>query len=354
MDIFRDIDLRDRTTFGISARAACWVDYHSEDELRSLFGPDGADLPRPFFPIGGGSNLVPTGDFPGTLLHSCIRGGEVLEDDGDAALVEAGAGEPWDEFVLWACRKGLWGVENLSLIPGDVGAAAVQNIGAYGSEAGDAIVSVRCLDVKTLSPRTFTGAECAYGYRESFFKGEGKGRYIVLSLTFHLSRENGPTLGYKHLKDTLISKYGDLESLTPCDVRETVIAIRRTKLPDPAEIGSAGSYFRNPCVGEDRYEAIAAMGLGDVPHFPAEGGLVKIPAAWLIEKCGFKGARRGNVGVYEKQPLVIINATGEATPGEVLALEREICEAVKARFGVTLIPEAEHLPGVQPTLNQSK
>ncbi len=365
MEIRYDINLKERTTFGLAARAACWVDYYSVEELRSLFengpgdapaaGPGGEILPLPLFPIGGGSNLVPTGDFPGTLLHSCIRfiepyGAENIEKD-RSITVRVGAGVPWDEFVHWCCARNWWGPENLSLIPGDVGAAAVQNIGAYGCEVGDLITMVECYDTFTHEMRAFTQAECAYGYRESFFKGEGKGRYIVTAVSLRLTRDYQPRLAYGHLREALIRRYDaftvEADCLTPAQVRDEVIAIRRSKLPDPSETGSAGSYFRNPYVSEDRYAAIAAMGLGEVPHFPAGEGRVKIPAAWLIDKCGFKGVRRGNAGVYEKQPLVLVNATGQAAPAEILALEEEITRAVSDRFGVTLIPEAEHLPGIQ-------
>lgn len=325
-------------TFGMKVSCACFLEY---DTLEDLFKVDFESLPRPVLHMGGGSNLLFTKDFPGTILHSRIRFLRVVGDDGDEVLVEAGAGASFDDFVDWACSMGYWGAENLSLIPGEVGAAAVQNIGAYGVEAKDIIVRVNCFDTVKRDMVVFENADCRYGYRSSFFKEDGvKGRYIVTEVLFRLTREYSPKLDYGNIRAALAGKEIDL----PWDVRHAIIGIRRAKLPDPAEIGSAGSFFKNPVVSKEHFERICAeVGEGvKVPSFEVDGG-VKVPAAWMIERCGFKGRTFGGAAVYEKQPLVIVNKSGSATPEEVIGLENSIIEAVKSRFGVELHPEVEHI-----------
>ena len=392
-------------------RAACVVEYDSISdlaEIRGLLSPD-ADrvgpvqdgdatgtqerpdrkLPAPVLHIGGGSNLLFTKDFPGTLLHSrikFIRAAEAIGNDMDDSaasqgsdfpghrdiMVEVGAGTTFDDFCRWAAEKGLWGVENLSHIPGETGAAAVQNIGAYGVEIKDVIDKIHCYDMVLGRTVSFNADECGYGYRDSLFKRDRKGRYIVTSVTFRLSAEPRPVLGYGHIRSAVESALRDrgaqagsapagsaiqdgreagnaFPGLTPAIIRDVITGIRKEKLPEPAELGSAGSFFKNPVVPKsdyDRVASIAALYLGEgctVPHYDAGSGFVKIPAAWLIEQCGWKGYREGNVGVYDRQPLVIINATGKATPDEVIALEDKIVSSVHSRFGITLTPEVEHI-----------
>ena len=414
MDIRYNIDITDRNTFGMRVRAACVVEYDSISdlaEIRGLLSPD-ADrvgpvqdgdatgtqerpdrkLPAPVLHIGGGSNLLFTKDFPGTLLHSrikFIRAAEAIGNDMDDSaasqgsdfpghrdiMVEVGAGTTFDDFCAWAAERGLWGVENLSHIPGETGAAAVQNIGAYGAEIKDVIDKVHCYDMVLGRTVSFTAGECGYGYRDSLLKRDRKGRYIVTSVTFRLSAEPEPVLGYGHIRSAVESAlrrhsspagkhckpdagtgqaehsiYDEaFQGLTPAIIRETITEIRKEKLPEPDETGSAGSFFKNPVVPKsdyDRVASIAALYLGEgctVPHYDAGSGFVKIPAAWLIEQCGWKGYREGNVGVYDRQPLVIINATGKATPDEVIALEDKIVSSVHSRFGITLTPEVEHI-----------
>ena len=331
------MDLTRRNTFGMKVSCACYVEY---DSLEDLFSLDFDELPQPVFHMGAGSNLLFTRDWPGTVLHSCIKFLRPMGLEEDEVLVEVGAGAVFDSFVEWACSRGLWGAENLSLIPGEVGAAAVQNIGAYGVEAGDIIVRVNCFDRETREMVTFENADCRYGYRSSFFKEEGKGRYIITSVLFRLSRKYSPKLEYGGIKAAL----GGKQPTLPDEVRRVVSEIRRAKLPDPSETGSAGSFFKNPVISREHFERIEAEVGPDVrvPHFDTPEG-VKVPAAWMIERCGLKGARLGGAAVYDRQPLVIVNLTGQAAPEEILALEQRVVAAVKERFGVELHPEVEHL-----------
>jgi UDP-N-acetylmuramate dehydrogenase (EC 1.1.1.158) len=252
--------------------------------------------------------------------------------------VMVGAGVVWDHFVSETCRHGLWGAENLSLIPGEVGAAAVQNIGAYGVEVKDLISGVVCFDLQERKKVKFTRDECRYGYRDSLFKQpEAKGRYVVTSVLLRLSRKPAPRLDYKGLHEALEGR----EPLTPQAVRDAIIRIRRAKLPDPEELGSAGSFFKNPVVSREDFARISPD--GSAPHYELPDGSVKVPAAWLIDRCGFKGATEGGAAVYDKQPLVLVNASGQASPQEVLSLEQRIINGVQERFGVTLHPEVEHI-----------
>ena len=332
MIIERNFDLSALNTFRMKVRCSCYVEYNRVDELAGL---DWDSLPKPVRHIGGGSNLLFTGDFPGTILHSAIKYVKYVDMGLDEVPVVVGAGVVWDELVAELCGHGLWGAENLSLIPGEVGAAAVQNIGAYGVEFKDIVSGVSCYDLQEKKPCKFTVAECGYGYRESMFK-EAAGRYVITSVLFRLTRSARPRLEYKGL--------AGIDASSPQSVRDAVIAIRRTKLPDPAELGSAGSFFKNPVVSAiDFARIIDAVPGVTVPHFLLPTGMVKVPAAFLIDQCGLKGEHEGGAAVYEKQPLVIVNATGTATPQDVLELERRIIATVHEKFGVSLSPEVEHL-----------
>ncbi len=343
MELRFNVDIRDMNSFGIAAKAACTAEYYSIDELSEICRD--TELPRPFKSIGGGSNLLFTKDFGGTLLHSRIRFIEPYCSKG-VCTARVGAGVPWDEFCGWCAERALWGPENLSMIPGDTGAAAVQNIGAYGVEISDIISTVECFDLQSGRMVLFGRDECAYGYRDSFFKHDG-GRYVVTAVSFSLSTEYNPVTGYGNVMDRIVEKYGSYsvygKALTPELVRRTIMEIRREKLPDPALYGNAGSFFRNPCVTKEKFAEISGDGRTDVPHFAAEGGLVKIPAAWMIDRCGWKGYREGNVGVWEKQPLVLVNMSGKASGAEIEALEQKIRASVKERFGVELRAEVEHI-----------
>ena len=335
MRIELDHDLSAQNTFRMKVSCACYVEYETVKELEGL---NFDRLPQPLLHIGAGSNLLFTGDFPGTVLHSGIKFIKYVDMGFEDVPVMVGAGVVFDYFVSEACRHGLWGAENLSLIPGETGAAAVQNIGAYGAEVADIVSGVVCFDLKERRKVKFSAAECRYGYRDSLFKRpESKGRYVVTSVLFRLSRKPNPRLDYKGVRDALEGR----EPATPQEVRDAIIRIRRQKLPDPEELGSAGSFFKNPVVSREEFARISPD--GSAPHYDLPDGSVKVPAAWLIDRCGFKGATEGGAAVYDRQPLVLVNASGTAAPQEVLALESRIINGVRERFGVTLSPEVEHI-----------
>ena len=396
-------DLTKMNTFGMKVKARCFMEY---DSVADLVDIEFEELAHPVLHIGGGSNLLFTDDFKGTVLHSKINFIEILDDSpchseervschceerGDVAIyVSVGAGVVFDDFCAWAAKEGLWGVENLSYIPGEVGASAVQNIGAYGVEVKDVIHKVYCYDTVEEEFVNFSVEECEYGYRDSIFKDpEIKGRYIVTHVVFALSREPRPRLEYGHLKEAVTSAYGECQSvpeapsqaslgpspypgvgkclfhtngtspengdasieryLTPEMIRKVIIKIRKEKLPEPSVMGSAGSFFKNPVITMEHYLRIEAAAKAEhgpdckVPHYDLPDGMVKVPAAWMIEQCGWKGRRSGGAAVYDKQPLVIVNYTGEAYPEEIIGLERRIIASVKAKFGVDLHPEVEHI-----------
>ena len=324
--------LGDSNTFRMQVQCRLFIEYDRVSDLEEL---DFGTMPKPVKHIGAGSNLLFTKDFAGTILHSKVDFIERLPE----GLFAGGAGLEFDRFCAFAAEEGLWGPENLSLIPGEVGAAAVQNIGAYGVEAKDIIRTVRAFDTLTRESVEFDVSECGYGYRESRFKDSDKDRYIITSVVFALSSDPRPKLNYSKALGSLKTD----PDLTPMKVRETVIAIRREKLPDPAVIGSAGSFFKNPVVPEDVFERIAAGSTTEVPHYETSDGLVKIPAAWMIEQCGWKGKALGGAAVWSKQPLVIVNADGKAQPEEIINLENEIRSSVERRFGISLDCEVEHI-----------
>ena len=338
-------DLTKMNTFGMKVKARCFIEY---DSVADLVDIEFEELARPVLHIGGGSNLLFTDDFKGTVLHSKIDFIEILDEPSNEVLVSVGAGVVFDDFCAWAAKEGLWGVENLSYIPGEVGASAVQNIGAYGVEVKDVIRRVYCYDTVEEEFVNFSVEECGYGYRDSIFKDpEVKGRYIVTHVVFALSRVPQPKLEYGHLKDAFAEVASS--SLTPDLIRKTIIKIRKEKLPEPSVKGSAGSFFKNPVISMadfQRIEASAKAELGadyKVPHYDLPDGTVKVPAAWMIEQCGWKGKRSGGAAVWDKQPLVIVNHTGEAYPEEIVGLEKRIIASVRTKFGVELSHEVEHV-----------
>lgn len=328
----------------MKVKAACFVDYYSIEELDAISQME--DLPKPFFYIGEGSNILFMKDFPGTILHSRIRFLESFQSD-NGMSVRVGAGMKWDDFCEWCALRGLWGPENLSKIPGETGAAAVQNIGAYGREICDILSTIECYDMVEHKMVLFKKSECNYGYRESFFKNEGKGRYVVTAVSFNLKQDYNPVIEYGNVKQTLIDNCGRFivheNRLTPSHVRKAVIDIRNNKLPDPANVGNAGSFFRNPYISKSQLDDIINAGYADIPHYECSDDMFKIPAAWLIDKCGWKGYVDNNVGVWEKQALIIINKTGKASPSEIKDLEDRIVNSVKEKFGIELIAEVEHV-----------
>ena len=443
-------------TFGMKVKARCFVEY---DSVADLVDIEFEELARPVLHIGGGSNLLFTDDFKGTVLHSKIDFIEILDDEchrdaissdsesedchfdpskdchssacapatssmidraerveksSEKVLVSVGAGVVFDDFCEWAAKEGLWGVENLSYIPGEVGASAVQNIGAYGVEVKDVIKTVYCYDTVEEEFVNFDVEECEYGYRDSVFKDpEIRGRFIVTHVVFALSREPKPRLDYGHLKTAVLAaspsfssdprlpggrhplaeggmslpsdadaEENILANVTPAIIRKVIIKIRKEKLPEPSVMGSAGSFFKNPVISAEhfaRIEAAAKAEFGadyNVPHYVVPSGpsvissacapatssmtsspsvipseaegrveesLIKLPAAWLIEQCGWKGKRSGGAAVWDKQPLVIVNYTGEAFPEEIIGLERRIIASVKAKFDIVLHPEVDHI-----------
>ena len=345
MDIVYDADLSGRNSFGMKVKAACLVEYDDVAELESISRD--SSLPRPFLHMGGGSNLLFTKDFSGTVLHSRIRFVEEVPHQ-DAICLRVGAGVVWDDFCALCAARGLWGPENLSSIPGECGAAAVQNIGAYGREVSELVLNVECYDLQEHTMRTFSRDECRYAYRDSYFKNEGKGRYVVTAVNFMLSREASPCLEYGNLSARLAGEYPEDSgeqglAYTPEMIRRTIIGVRDEKLPSPSRVGSAGSYFRNPAVGADFFRELQEKCGAPVPHFENPDGSIKVPAAWLIDSCGWKGRREGGAGVWEKQPLVLVNADGNATPGEICRLEEKIRASVLERFGICLEREVEHV-----------
>lgn len=363
-------DLTKMNTFGMKVKTRCFIEY---DSVADLVDIEFEELARPVLHIGGGSNLLFTQDFKGTVLHSKIDFIEILDEcdsvpgvgecllhtngassadfsQSSKVLVSIGAGVTFDDFCAWAAKEGLWGVENLSYIPGEVGASAVQNIGAYGVEVKDVIQRVYCYDTVEEEFVSFGVEECGYGYRDSIFKNpEIKGRYIVTHVVFALSREPKPRLEYGHLREA-VSKVAEASAgITPEMIRKVIIKIRKEKLPEPSVMGSAGSFFKNPVISLEHFQRIESAAQTEhgqdykVPHYDLPDGMVKVPAAWMIEQCGWKGRRSGGAAVYEKQPLVIVNYTGEAYPEEIIGLERRIVSSVKEKFGVELHPEVDHI-----------
>ena len=338
MTIETDKPLLGYNTFGMDVRAKVFVEYGTEAELAEalrLCRSRYFDLP--LLHIGDGSNLLFLGDYGGVVLRSAIKGAEVLADDGDAVTVRVGAGETHDSWIEYAIAHGWHGLENLSLIPGQVGASAVQNIGAYGAEACDVICRVEGVGLSDGSKREWDVAECDYGYRTSVFKNRLKGQYAITHVTYRLSKTFVPRLDYGGLGTALRERGLESGSVSAQQVRELITEIRREKLPDPAVTGNAGSFFTNPVVDD----ALLARLLADypsMPHFSVGESRSKIPAAWLIEQCGWKGRSLGHAGTHPRQPLVLVNLGG-ATGDEVMALCRSISDDVKSRFGITLTPE---------------
>ncbi len=332
MTIRDNCSLAGRNTFGMDVRADHLLEWSTPEELISQL----QDIEKPVLMIGGGSNLLFMGDFNGTVIHSTISTIEVLGRTGDNVHVKVGAGVVWDDFVAWCTVHGLWGVENLSAIPGEVGAGAVQNIGAYGVEAKDVIDTVQTICLEDGSERDFSNSECKYAYRQSIFKNELKGRYAVAYVIFNLSGTPQPKLGYGALEQEVERMGGP----TLGNIRQAVISIRDSKLPDPKVLGNAGSFFMNPVVTEHEFNIIRNSH-PDVPSYPAPGG-IKVPAGWLIEKCGWKGRSLGPAAVYDKQALVLVNKGG-ATGADIKRLADTIIGDVKKKFGITLSTEVNYI-----------
>lgn len=327
----QDVSLKPYNSLGVEARARQFVEVRGDDELREALRL--ADASRlPLLLIGGGSNLLLSGDVEALVVRMASRGRRIIADDADGqVVVEAEAGEPWHPFVLWTLTQGLGGLENLSLIPGTVGAAPVQNIGAYGVELKDRFVSLSALDRETGEVREFDREQCQFAYRESLFKRSG-GRWLILRVRFALSRAARVHLEYGPVRQRLADE--GIAEPSPMDVSRVICAIRSEKLPDPAQLGNAGSFFKNPLVDAAHAERLAAEHPGLVAY-PQGDGKVKLAAGWLIEQAGWKGYRQGDAGVHRLQALVLVNH-GNASGAEVLALARRIQADIAERFGVEL------------------
>ncbi len=332
-DTQQNFSLKNYNTFHLEVRARRFVSVSSVEQLREVLALNRGEN---IMLLGGGSNLLLTQQVDALVIHLNIKGRKIITEEGDSVIVEAMAGENWHEFVMWTLDQGFGGLENLSLIPGNVGTAPMQNIGAYGVEIKDVMESCTGLNLETLEMRDFSTQECAFGYRESIFKTTLKGKYAICAVRFKLNRQN-PKLrtGYGDILAEL--ENAGITSPSPADISNAVINIRRRKLPDPAVLGNSGSFFKNPVVPDAVFES-AREKFPDMPHYAMGDGLVKIPAGWLIERAGFKGKRFGDAGVHEKQALVLVNH-GSATGEEILNLAAAIQREVREIFGIQITPE---------------
>ena len=323
-------------TFGIDVKADYFIEYESVDELQLTLKSDVVKSNR-ILQIGGGSNLLFLNDFRGVILHSAIKSIKKVDEDSEFVYIEVGSGVIWDDFVAYSVQNNLGGIENLSLIPGETGASAVQNIGAYGVEVQDVIVKVNAMEIETAKLRTFTNEECHYGYRDSVFKNELKGKYIINSVIFQLDKKPAFKLNYQHLEES-VRKNGIINLQ---NIRKTIIEIRESKLPDPKIYGNAGSFFMNPVISTKHFHDLQAK-YPQIPHYFISETEEKVPAAWLSDQCGWKGKQIGNAGVHDKQALVLVNK-GCATGNEIASLAKQIQLSVFDTFGIELTPEVNYI-----------
>lgn len=317
-------------TFGLDVKAGRWLEYASVEELKALIAE--GQISSPYLHVGSGSNLLFLGDFEGAVLHSAIKSIEMVNQDAEKVWLRVGAGVIWDDFVAYCVERGYYGAENLSLIPGEVGASAVQNIGAYGVEVKDLISCVETLDVHG-DRRVFGVEECGYAYRNSVFKRPDMKSFFVTHVTFALNKAEQYTLNYGTIRQEL-EKYPQIDLAT---VRQVIVSIRESKLPDPKVLGNAGSFFMNPIVTRTKYETLLQE-YPSMPSYQVDATHVKIPAGWMIEQCGWKGKSLGNAAVHDKQALVLVNCGG-ATGADIVALSDAVRAAVREKFGVEIHPE---------------
>ena len=337
--IKENYSLLHNNTFGIDAKCRYFIEYATTHELReALAFVKGKDIKM--LHIGGGSNLLFTQDFNGAILHAISKDIKITGETEHEVYVQADAGVVWDDFVDWTISHELYGLENLSLIPGEVGASAVQNIGAYGIEACQYIAQVNTLEIATGKTQAFDVKECDYGYRHSIFKSTLSGQYIITSVVYRLSREFTPHLEYGALRSLLTQHKISEQEVTARQLRDLIIDVRNEKLPHPKETGSAGSFFMNPVVTQETYERLA-LSYPNIPHYPAPGG-VKLSAGWMIDQAGWKGKRIGCAGVYDKQALVLVNHGG-ASGADIVALAKKIQEDIYQQFGIKIYPEAIYI-----------
>jgi UDP-N-acetylmuramate dehydrogenase len=337
MRIEEHYSLEKHNSFHLPVKTRWFVEYDTEEELFRILNDEYFGECDSIH-IGGGCNLLFLNDYNGIILHSSIKGITLAEETPEAVCLRIGAGEVWDDVVACAAGRGWYGIENLSGIPGECGGAAVQNIGAYGTEIKDVIEAVETCNHRG-EKQIFNRAECRYAYRHSRFKEEGEGAHIITHIRIRLSKTPRLALHYGNIKESITAQYG--EEATLPDIRRTIIAIRKEKLPDPAQIGNAGSFFMNPLIPLRQFETLKTAYPG-MPFFPATEGYMKIPAAWLIEQCGFKGKSYGEAGVYEKQALVLVNR-GHATGQDIALLAAKIRATVAERFHIELKPEVKYI-----------
>lgn len=333
MIIHENFSLKNYNTFGIDATAKYFVEINSLKELRSIIGNN--DYPRKIV-IGGGSNMLLTDNIDALFIHINLKGKSIISESPDTAQVKIMAGENWHEMVMWSLENGFGGLENLSLIPGNTGTAPIQNIGAYGVELKDCFVSCEAIRIEDLQLITLNKEECKFGYRDSYFKNEGKDKYVITSVTFSLTKDNHIiNSGYGAIEEQL--ERNAIKNPTIKDISNAVIAIRQSKLPDPKVLGNSGSFFKNPMVSTEVFNEFISKH-PEAPFYKISDLTYKIPAGWLIEKCGFKGKRFGDAGVHKNQALVLVNYD-KATGKEILALASKIIEEVQNKFNITISPE---------------
>ncbi|WP_342084542.1 UDP-N-acetylmuramate dehydrogenase [Dyadobacter sp. OTU695] len=333
-----NVSLRHLNTFGLDADARYFVNARSVDELTAILrDPEWKETPK--FILGGGSNILLTKDIEALVIHPDIKGIIIKEENEETVVLEVGAGEVWHDFVMHCVSNGYGGVENLSLIPGTVGAAPMQNIGAYGVEIKSVVEAVEAVDIQNGEKRVFSNAECEFGYRESVFKKALKNKYVITGATFKLSKKPVLNAAYGDVQKTLLEM--GAENPTIRDISEAIMAIRRSKLPDPAEIGNAGSFFKNPEIPVAQFTQLRET-FPEVPGYPVDAETVKVPAGWLIEKAGWKGYREGEIGVHARQALVLVNYGG-GTGAQIKALSEKIQESVAGKFGIRLNAEVNFI-----------
>ena len=336
MTITQHASLLNYNTFGVESIADYLIEYNSAADLQEVLKLDLIKSNK-IIHIGRGSNLLFLNNFKGVVIHSAIHNISIIQENDEFVWIEAGSSVVWDDFVAFCVKNGWGGIENLSLIPGEIGAAAVQNIGAYGMEVCDVIEVVNAVEIETSELRNFNSAECKYGYRNSIFKNELKGKYIITSVLFKLRKTPEFKLGYHHLEHEVI-KHGEI---TLKNIRKTIISIRESKLPDPKITGNAGSFFMNPIISKEKFNSLQQH-YPQIPHYFVSDTEEKIPAGWLIEQCGWKGKHVGNVGVHDKQALVLVNLGG-ASGSEIVHLAEQIQQSVNETFGIELKPEVNYI-----------
>lgn len=334
MKLHTQYSLKAFNTFGIDQIAENYVAVESLDELKQALSLTQFEQK---FILGGGSNLLLTQPIRGLCIHIALKGIKVLQEEEETVIVEASAGENWHDFVCWTLEQGYGGLENLSLIPGNVGTSPIQNIGAYGVELKDVFEGCSAIDRHHLTQRTFTREDAQFGYRSSFFKTEGKGQFVISAVRFRLTKKaHKINIDYGAVKEAL----GDREK-TPQNIADAVMSIRQSKLPNPTELGNSGSFFKNPVISKEQYDQLSTT-YPNLPAYPQENGEKKVPAGWLIDQLGFKGKRIGDAGVHKKQALVLVNY-GTASGQEILALAQKIQAAVKENFDISLEAEVNIL-----------